>query len=63
MNCCYKCEDRNSDCHTYCEKYKSFRKKRDAELEVIKKSKNKERDMYGYMMHKHAKIKKMMKGD
>lgn len=34
---CKDCLDRVVDCHSVCEKYKTFRKERDAELEMRKK--------------------------
>lgn len=37
-NCCYKCEERQPNCHSNCEKYAAFL----ARLEKIKKKRNKE---------------------
>ena len=58
MNCCYKCDDRTSDCHTYCEKYKKFKTERDAELKVENKSRYKDSQMYSYQRHKYRRLGK-----
>lgn len=31
IHCCYQCPDRNGDCHSICERYKSERAKRTEE--------------------------------
>lgn len=37
---CYKCPDRNVDCHAQCEKYLAFRKSLDETNEMIKKKRD-----------------------
>ena len=37
---CYKCPDRNFDCHPQCEKYLAFRKSLDETNEMIKKKRD-----------------------
>ena len=40
QNCCYKCEKRNPDCHSYCEEYIAWKKQLDEEniKEKLKKT-------------------------
>ena len=44
-NCCYKCEEREPNCHSVCEKYAEYQKK----LEKIKKKKMKENVGYNFV--------------
>lgn len=55
---CFNCNERTSDCHTYCEMYKAFKAERDAELERERKEKAKAGDMYGYHVQKYKRLGK-----
>lgn len=60
---CLNCQERTSDCHTYCETYKAFKSERDAEKKKIIKSRNEYSDMYGYLSNKAKRLKKMRNGE
>lgn len=55
---CYKCEERNADCHSTCEKYLEYHAKNKERLELKKKQFAQEHDEREFKILQYQKFQK-----
>lgn len=54
-NCCKGCENRTPVCHCFCEEYAAYKKELNEYNEAIRKQKEAEGIMWGYIRDNHKK--------